>query len=1511
MLEVLEDRLVPSGVFPNNTNPPALPPPTGQVINVSTVSQLQSAVGNLQSGQTISIAPGTYHLTGTLYVPQNLTNIAIRGADGKASDVVIQGDAVLDPTAPYNGSAIWGAGSGIAGTMPFGIWLGNVQGVTIGDITLEDFVDDAIILNAGVQSPLIHDVVMLDTGEQLLKSNPDSNGGGVNNGIVEYCTIGYTVAAPNNYTNGVDIHTTQNWIIRDNLFENIYTTNAKTTVGPGTLTGPAVLVWNVSSGALTEANTFINCQRDIAYGLDSSKSNDNTGGIIRNNFITETRSIGGDVAIGLQNSANTQVLNNTLWLNNDYSNAIEYRFAATTGVQILNNLTNKAIASRDSATGTLSGNLTNAQSSWFVNTATGDLHLTASATAAIGQVSPLSNVPDDYNGDSRPTSGKIDIGADEYTTANLTAQVTAPSAGALVRGSVTVTATATDGVAITGVQLNVDGSPVGSPDTTSPYAFTWNTTAFTSGTHQLTVTATDVSGNSVTSSPVSVTVDNVAPTVAVSAPAAGSVVAGTVTLTANASDNVAVAAVQFYVDNSAVGAADTTSPYTSSWDTTKLSDGSHVLTAKATDTAGNVTMSAPVTVTVDNTAPAVSVSGPAAGSVVAGTVTLTANASDNVAVAAVQFYVDNSAVGSADTTSPYTSGWDTTKLSDGSHVLTAKATDTAGNVTTSAPVTVTVDNTAPMVSVSGPAAGSAVSGTVNLTASASDNVAVAAVQFYVDNSPVGAADTTSPYTLGWDTTNLSDGSHVLTAKATDTAGNVTMSALVTVIVDNTVPAVSVSGPDSDSTVSGTVNLSASASDNVAVAAVQFYVDNSAVGAADTTSPYTSGWDTTKISDGTHVLTAKATDTAGNVTMSAPVAVTVDNTAPAVSVSGPPAGSTVSGTVNLTADASDNIGVTAVQYLVDDSPVGSPETTAPYTYAWNTTAVADGTHRITATASDAAGNVTTSAAVTITVSNPNPVVTIIGGPDSGHTPEGTPISLGTSISGTVAGDTFTYSWQVLQENADYATGTGATWQFAPDDDGTYQVSVVATDQNGVTAQSTRTFVADQVAPHATLTPPRGGDAGVPAAFTASATDPSSVDTQAGFTYAWDFGDGNTATGASVQHSFSKPGTYRIALTATDEDGMVGSASAVVTVVRLPTAVFIAPRFVYEGTTTAHLTFASPSGGSGAYAYSYDFNNDGTFEVTGTNARTVTIPEAFLDDGPATCVVHGRITDSRGGFTDYTAAIVVKNVVPHAVMQLPAGVDAGIAAAFAASARDASTADTNAGFTYTWNFGDGSGVIAGANPSHIYARAGTYAVTLTATDKDGTVGITHVVLVVHRLPTATLTLPVTVVEGTATARMTINVAGGSRAYAYSFDFNNDGNFEIAGSTSASAFIPEAYLDDGPGTLVVHGHVTDKAGAQVDVTGTIKITNAAPTAKITLPTGVTAGTAATFTVTVTDRSTADTNAGFTYTWDFGDGSSPETGASPSHTYAKAGRYHVTVTVTDKDGGVVRAVATLVVTV
>jgi hypothetical protein len=505
--------------FPNNSNPPALPTPSGTVMNVSTVAQLQSAVANLQSGQTIMIAAGTYNLTGTLYVPQNLTNIAIRGATGNASDVVIKGDAVINASAPYSGSAIWGSGSGISGSIQFGIWLGNVQGVTIGDLTLENYVDDAIILNAGVQSPLIHNVVMLDTGEQLLKSNPNGSGGGVNNGVVEYCTIGYTTAAPNNYTNGIDIHTGQNWSIRNNVFKNILTTNTITTTGPGALAGPAVLIWNGSSNCTTVANTFINCQREIAYGLSDPTiiTDDNSGGLIANNFIFRSDTQHGDVSIGVWNSPNTEVAYNTVILNGDYINAVEYRFSTTTGVKLLYNLTDAAITSRDSANGTVTGNVTNAQSSWFVNESIGNLNLTSAATAAIGHGVYLSEVPTDYGGQTRPSVGPTDVGAAQYTASTSASSLTmspATLSSATANSAYSATLSATGGsssytFAVTSGSL---------PAWLTLNAGLLSGTPTTTGSSSFTITATDSKNASLKGSQAYTLAVNPASSLAVSPP---------------------------------------------------------------------------------------------------------------------------------------------------------------------------------------------------------------------------------------------------------------------------------------------------------------------------------------------------------------------------------------------------------------------------------------------------------------------------------------------------------------------------------------------------------------------------------------------------------------------------------------------------------------------------------------------------------------------------------------------------------------------------------------------------------------------------------------------------------------------------------------------------------------------------------------------------------------------------------------------------------------------------------
>ena len=185
--------------------------------------------------------------------------------------------------------------------------------------------------------------------------------------------------------------------------------------------------------------------------------------------------------------------------------------------------------------------------------------------------------------------------------------------------------------------------------------------------------------------------DTIKPVVTLTSPANGDTVTGIITVTANATDNNIVASVQLLV-NGIVTATDNAAPYTFSWNASSLS-GTQTLAVKATDGAGNSATTSPVTVFVvkavpDTIKPVVALTSPANGDSLTGIVTVTATASDNKSVASVQLLVNGVAV-AIDNTSPYTFTWNATTLS-GAQILTVKATDAAGNSTTTSPITVFV-----------------------------------------------------------------------------------------------------------------------------------------------------------------------------------------------------------------------------------------------------------------------------------------------------------------------------------------------------------------------------------------------------------------------------------------------------------------------------------------------------------------------------------------------------------------------------------------------------------------------------------------------------------------------------------------------------------------------------------------------------------------------------------------------------------------------------------------------------
>jgi len=189
----------------------------------------------------------------------------------------------------------------------------------------------------------------------------------------------------------------------------------------------------------------------------------------------------------------------------------------------------------------------------------------------------------------------------------------------------------------------------------------------------------------------------------------------------------------------------------------------------------------------DTKAPKVSIISPIANKTVGGIKTVTARASDKRGAKKVEFYVDGEL--QVTNTASRSFKWNTVSLTNSVHTLSAKAYDASGNIGESLPVSVTVfnDKTAPRVYFTSPADDAIVSGKVNVTAVASDNVKVRKVQFYVGKSYVDKVlkytDSTAPYSYNWVTTALPNGSYTLTVKAYDSADNVGQSS-VTASVKN-------------------------------------------------------------------------------------------------------------------------------------------------------------------------------------------------------------------------------------------------------------------------------------------------------------------------------------------------------------------------------------------------------------------------------------------------------------------------------------------------------------------------------------------------------------------------------------------------------------------------------------------------------------------------------------------------------------------------------------------------------
>ena len=374
-------------------SPAPAPTDPAYEIGVSTVEQLQSAVStaNGRGGNTaIVLADGVYTLTGTLYV--NAPNVLIRSVSGRRESVTVQGDAMSANARVGNLIRVAASGFQLRGVtlQRSGYHLIQVAGETNAD------------------APVIRDCVLRDAYQQMLKVTRDPGNPSVvsDGGLVENCVFEYTAGiGPQYYIGGIDAHGARNWTVRSNTFRNI--------ASPSTAVAEfAIHFWSDSADNVVERNTIIDCDRGIGFGLDGRP---NRGGVIRNNFIHHTNNGApyADVAIALTESPGSAVYNNTVLLENGFPWTVEYRFGATSGVQIVNNLVNRPIVARDGASGTVTSNVSSATRATFRLQSAGDLHLSGATSGIVDAGIAVSGLVNDIDGQARPQGSGIDIGADE------------------------------------------------------------------------------------------------------------------------------------------------------------------------------------------------------------------------------------------------------------------------------------------------------------------------------------------------------------------------------------------------------------------------------------------------------------------------------------------------------------------------------------------------------------------------------------------------------------------------------------------------------------------------------------------------------------------------------------------------------------------------------------------------------------------------------------------------------------------------------------------------------------------------------------------------------------------------------------------------------------------------------------------------------------------------------------------------------------------------------------------
>jgi Bacterial Ig domain len=580
------------------------------------------------------------------------------------------------------------------------------------------------------------------------------------------------------------------------------------------------------------------------------------------------------------------------------------------------------------------------------------------------------------------------------------------------------------------------------------------------------------------------------PVVAITSPSSGATVSGTFTVSGTASD-AALKSVAVLVDGIAQNGISGLTSWSVAIDSRAFADGSHTVTAVATDTARN-SATAAVQITISNGAapsavpanapPSVAIGAPTSGATVAGTIAVSGTASDDVGVARVDVQVDGGTWTTASGTTSWSSSIDTTALANGPHTIAARATDTGGlQATTSIAVSVSnaiavvpPPDAPPTIRMGAPASGATVAGTIAVSGTASDDVGVARVDVQVDGGTWRTASGTTSWSASVDTTALANGTHTIAARATDTAGQQTATS-VSVCVSNSAStgslAVSISSPSSGASVSGMVTVTGTSS-----GATRLMVHLDPLGWIDVapSASWSYVFDSTALSNGAHAFVVSALDASGAST-SAQVAITVSNAnaAPAITIVAPAPGVTVSGSFDVTGFAYDITGVDQAMISIDGGAYQYTTGLGRFTYTLDTAKLPNGTHALAVQCADLLG-ATSTATTSFTVSNKEvtPPAIAIASPAANATVSGV-----ITVTGTASDNDAVARVEVRESNRTYRPASGTTsWSYSLDTrglaNGTHTLNARAVDLTGNVAKASVVVTVANGTSNESLTTPEG-------------------------------------------------------------------------------------------------------------------------------------------------------------------------------------------------------------------------------------------------------------------------------------------------------------------------------------------------------------------------------------------------------------------------------------------------------